>query len=83
MTGKGHFLSFIASLARDITTCAKRGGEGTKASIRAILTQGGKQENITSVEVCPELREKVLDLSHLSLSMEVGYLHPSSVEIGT
>lgn len=83
MTGKGHFLSFIASLARDITTCAKRGGAGTKASIRAILTQGSKQQNITSVEVCPELREKVLDLSHLSLSMEVGYLHPSSVEIGT
>lgn len=59
MTGKGHFLSFIASLARDRTTGAKGGGEGTKASIRAILTQRGiQQQNITSVNACLELREK-------------------------
>lgn len=59
MTGKGHFLSFIASLATDRTTSAKGGGEGTKASIRAILTQRGiQQQNIMSVNACPELREK-------------------------
>lgn len=59
MTGKGHFLSFIASLATDRTTGAKGGGEGTKASIRAILTQRGiQQQNIMSVNACPELREK-------------------------
>lgn len=81
MTGKGHFLSFIASLARDRTTGAKGGGEGTKASIRAILTQRGiQQQNITSVNACLELRRRgTQDLSHLSLSMEVGYRCPSGV----
>lgn len=39
MTRKGHFLSFIASLARDLTVCAKGVGKGTKAPIRAIMTE--------------------------------------------
>lgn len=84
MTGKGHFLSFIASLATDRTTGAKGGGEGTKASIRAMLTQRGiQQQNITSVNACPELREKGDPGSFPSLTEHgSGLSSPFQCEVG-
>lgn len=81
MTRKGHFLSFIASLARDRTTSAKGGGEGAKASI-----WHKEAYNKTShwwMLVQSSERKGTQDLCHLSLSMEVGYLLPSGVKIGT
>lgn len=73
LTGKGHF--YIALLARNITACDKW-GEGTKAFIHVIMShhdnkiarpgkfiQGSEKWGLGSV--------------FLSLSMEVGNLHPS------
>lgn len=78
MTRKGHFLSFIASLAWDRTVCAKGVGEGPKHPPKSPWHKESLQQNSMSMRVYPGLREMGPQICLiLSLNMEVGNLHLS------